>query len=295
MLPEDSKIINRSSSQITEYRTEPTFRLAYRFNNRGENKGASGGNGGVDILARGQNYEWMWTTYYQGGWFYDLNGVQHEMVNGRQKDADNGVELTIRPEFVYDKGTPYLQLRHILRNPSNTAVRGQRFGATADVMIHQNDEAPLFHTPYGAYMTDNQSDPSLELMLICESGEGINPVDTLWLGLYDVHLENVYTDRREDVRGIDSAIAFSYQNIDLAADEEKEFVVRFTLARTEKAVETLENTPPEGDSSGGDSSEEDLPEGDSPEGDLPETDSSGDDSIVSDESGEAPEDEINAE
>ena len=97
-LPEDSVINNRNISDFTEYRTEPTFRLAYRFNNKGETKGASGSNGGIDILGRGPDYEWLWTTYYQGGWFYDLNGVQREMINGFQRDTTNGVELTVIPE-----------------------------------------------------------------------------------------------------------------------------------------------------------------------------------------------------
>jgi hypothetical protein len=220
---------------IAEYRTEPTFRLSYRFNNKGESRGASGTNGGIDIIARGENYQWLWTTYYQGGWFYDLNGVKREMVNGFQKDANNGVELTIRPVFVYDRGVPYLQLTHRLYNPNGFPVSGQKFGASADVMIHQNDEASLIHTPYGAYMTDSEDNPSLELILICETGDGITPVDTLWLGTYDFgrHLDYIYTDRRIDVHGRDSAIGFSYQNIDLAPGETKEFIVRFTLARNE--------------------------------------------------------------
>jgi len=234
MLPQDSQ--KRSSSRnLTEYQTEPTFRLAYRFANKGESRGASGGNGGVDILGRGPNYEWLWTTYGQGGWFYDLNGKRREMVNGYQKDPNNGVELTVKPEFVYDKGTPYLQLRHILCNPGNSAVSGQKFGASADVMIHRNDSAPLLHKPYGAYMTDSETSPSLELMFVCESGDGIYPVDTLWLGRWGggEHLNNIYNDNRSEVRNVDSAIGFSYQNIDLAPGQTKEFIVRFTLARTE--------------------------------------------------------------
>jgi hypothetical protein len=157
------------------------------------------------------------------------------MVNGFQKDTYNGVELTIKPEFVYVNGVPYLQLRHILRNPGNSAVAGQKFGASADVMIHRNDDSPLLHTDYGAYMTDSQANPSLELMFVCESGDGINPVDTLWLGGWNGgdHLNNIYNDRRSDIRGIDSAIGFSYQDIDLAPGGTKEFIVRFTLARTE--------------------------------------------------------------
>jgi len=232
MLPPESRSVT-STANLSEYRTEPTFRLAYRWSNRGENRGASGSNGGIDILGRGTNYEWLWTTYYQGGWFYDLNGVKREMVNGYQRGA-NGVDLRVSPEFVYDKGVPYLQLRHILTNTGNFPVTGQRFGASADVMIHNNDYASLLLTPYGAYMADSSGDPSLELMFICLSGEGITPVDTLWLGTYmsGNHLNYIYADHRINVYSQDSAIGFSYQNIDLAPGEVKEFIVRFTLARS---------------------------------------------------------------
>jgi hypothetical protein len=233
LLPPESRTGENSTNNIMEYRTEPTFRLAYRFNNKEESRGASGRNGGIDILGRGENYEWLWTTYYQGGWFYDLNGVKHEMVDGYQKDNASGVELTVNPEFVYDQGVPYLQLRHILHNTNSHAVTGQRFGASADVMIHKNDYATLEHKPYGAYMADSGINPSLELMLVGESGEGIDPVDTLWLGTWGSgdHLNHIYDDRRNDISSVDSAIGFSYKNIDLGAGETKEFIVRFTLAR----------------------------------------------------------------
>jgi len=236
LLPRESNTGGLSIESMTEYRTEPTFRLSYRFNNRGESRGASGRNGGIDIIARSDNYQWVWTTFYQGGWFYDLNGRKREMVNGYQKDANNGVELTVRPEFIYDKGVPYLQLIHRLYNPNNFPVSGQKFGASADVMIYRNDNASLIHTPYGAYMTDSFDHPSLELMFICETGNDITPVDTLWLGNYDggAHLEYIYDDSRNDVHGQDSAIGFSYQNINLAPREAKEFTVRFTLARNDK-------------------------------------------------------------
>jgi hypothetical protein len=237
LLPESSKTGSSETRNVTEYRTEPTFRLAYRFNNKGEFRGASGENGGIDILGRGKDYEWLWTTYYQGGWFYDLNGIKREMVNGYQKDTANGVELLVQPEFVYDNGVPYLQLRHILRNMNGFAVSGQRFGASADVMIHRNDFASLVHTSYGAYMTDSPDEPTLELMFVAESGDGITPVDTLWLGTWGMgmHLMSIYDDDRDDVHGRDSAIGFSYKNISLGPGETKEFIVRFTLVRNENA------------------------------------------------------------
>jgi len=234
LLPQNTRTADSSSKNINEYSTEPTFRLAYRFNNKNET-GSSEHNGGIDILARGKNYEWLWTTYNQGGWFYDLNGIKREMSSGFQKDPNNGVELTVKPEFVYINGVTYLQLRNILYNPGNTPVTEQKFGAVADVMIHKNDNAPLMHKPYGAYMTDSETNPSLELMFVCESGEGLTPVDTLWLGRYGggTFLDHVYDDSRNEISGEDSAIGFSYQNIDLAPQQKKEFIVRFTLARTE--------------------------------------------------------------
>ena len=223
-----------SSVKLSEYKTEPTFRLAYRFNNKGEEMGASGSNGGIDIIARGESYRWLWTTYQQGGWFYDLNGIKREMIHGYQKDPHNGVELTIKPEFVYDNGVPYLQLRHILYNPTNIPVTGQKSGASADVMIHNNDFAPLIYTEYGAYMTDSPENPTLELIFIATKGDGITPVNTLWLGEWDggEHLSRIYTDSRSNIIDGDSAIGFSYQNISLAPRETKEFVIRFTLTMT---------------------------------------------------------------
>ncbi|MDR2476571.1 MAG: SPOR domain-containing protein [Treponema sp.] len=235
LLPPNSRTGIDVSKDVTEYRTEPTFRLAYRFNNKGEDKGASGKNGGVDILARGENYKWLWTTFYQGGWFYDLNGNMREMINGYQKDKAAGIELMVKPEFVYDNDVPYLQLKHLLHNMNNFTVTDQRFGASADVMIHDNDNASLLYKPYGAYMTDSESNPTIELMFIGLSGDGITPVDTLWLGRWGsgTHLDYIYDDARIDVIGHDTAIGFSYKNIELKADESKEFIIRFTLARRE--------------------------------------------------------------
>ena len=233
LLPESSS--SSSTMSLTEYRTEPTFRLAYRWNNRGENRGASGRNGGIDILGRGADYQWLWTTFFQGGWFYNLNGEMRTMIDGFQRDA-RGVELRINPLFIYDRGVPYLELRHVLTNTGSIPLSGQRFGASADVMIHDNDYASLILTPYGAYMADSTDKPSLELMFICLLSEGITPVDTLWLGTYmgGAHLDIIYNDRRSNVNSQDSAIAFSYQNIDLEPGESKEFIVRFTLARSEE-------------------------------------------------------------
>ena len=157
------------------------------------------------------------------------------MINGYQKDNSSGVELTVKPEFIYDKGVPFLQLRHILHNTNNFRVTGQKFGASADVMIHENDEAALLYKPYGAFMTDSEANPTIELMFIGLSDAGITPVDTLWLGTWGNgnHLDYIYDDSRINIIGYDAAIGFSYKDISLKPKESKEFIVRFTLARKE--------------------------------------------------------------
>jgi hypothetical protein len=221
---------------LIEYNTEPTYRLAYRFKNPNENHGASGRNGGIDILGKGRGNRWMWTSYYQGGFLYDLNGVQGAMTNGVQS-GDNGVRLTVAPSFVYDEGVAYLQLTHKLENTSSVTVRGQRFGASSDVMIDNNDHAPLTINSYGVLMTDAQDSEiaNLNLRFICKTGNNISPASTVWIGNWGggEHRQHIYDNgvSRDYRIGVDSAMAFSYSDITLDAGEVKYYIVRFTLAR----------------------------------------------------------------
>ena len=224
------------TTKLTDYKTEPTSRLAYRFVNSKDARGASGTNGGIDILSKGPDDTWMWTTYCQGGFFYDLNGFQHTMTDGVQRDS-NGVVLTVEPSFVYIDGVPYLQLEHKLKNTGNRQVSRQRFGAGADIMIHNNDHAPITINDYGVLMTDINDDTikSMNLRFIGKTGPGITPVSTLWIGAWEQgnHLNHVYDDGIAPgyAAGRDSAMAFSYQNITLNPGESKSFIVRFTLER----------------------------------------------------------------
>jgi hypothetical protein len=227
------------TEDLNEYTTEPTFRLAYRFTHPTETNGASGRNGGIDILGKGSGNKWMWTSYYQGGLFYDLNGIQHKMSNGIQTDP-NGVKLTVEPSFIYDGGVAYLQLTHKLENTSGVTVTGQRFGASSDVMIDENDEAPLTINSYGILMTDIRDSEiaNLNLRFICKTGNNISPASTVWIGPWNGgnHLDHIYDNGvSPNYRdGVDSAMAFSYKDITLNAGETKYYTVRFTLARNSR-------------------------------------------------------------
>lgn len=154
------------------------------------------------------------------------------MTNGVQTDGNVKLELT--PEFVYDNGIPYLEIRHKLTNTGLTPLTGQKFGASADIMIYGNDQAPLTYLQYGALMTDQTSSgsitylPKIKFRLVCQNVQGVDNVSTLWMGTYGSERRYVYEDRRQDVTGRDSAMNFSYQNINLNPGESKTFVVRYT-------------------------------------------------------------------
>jgi hypothetical protein len=233
---DENTLMTPGTVGLAEYKTEPTARLAYRFVNPGDNRGASGINGGIDIMGKGKDGRWMWTTYYQGGFFYDLNGVRHRMTGGIQQDR-NGVELRVEPAFVYIDGVSYLELNHTLTNTDRTAVSGQKFGAGADIMIHTNDHASVARRGYGLVMSDagDEDISSLNLEFIGKTGEDTVPVSTLWIGRWErgEYLEHIYDDGVDPRygEGADSAMTFSFQNISLNPGESKNFIVRFTLAR----------------------------------------------------------------
>jgi hypothetical protein len=231
---DENTLMTPGTAGLAEYKTEPTARLAYRFVNPGDSRGASGVNGGIDILGKGTGDRWMWTTYYQGGFFYDLNGVRHAMTNGVQRDR-NGVELRVEPSFVYVDGVPYLQLTHKLTNTSRAAVSGQKFGAGADIMIHNNDHASVINNEYDLIMSDASDEAIASLNLRFIGKAGAVPVSTLWVGRWGKgdYLTHIY-DKGKDphyYEGADSAMTFSFQDITLLPGETREYIVRFTLAR----------------------------------------------------------------
>jgi len=233
----DAGSSNRPDTLPTDYanyNAEPTTQLAWYWRNKGGTHGMSGEDCGIDFLAyyvdpgntgkRG----WVRTTYGFGGWHYDLNGATNDMTDGVQTNGN--VKLQLTPEFVYDNGIPYLQITHTLTNTGSIRLTGQKFGASADIMIHGNDYAPLTYLEYGALMTNavGAATPSIKFRLVCQNVLGVNNVSTLWLGTFGSERSHVYEDRRTNITDQDSAMNFSYQNITLEPGESKTFVVRFT-------------------------------------------------------------------
>ena len=105
-------------------------------------------------------------------------------------------------------------------------------GVATDVQIAGNDKAPVNVTNFGANLIDESTE--MVFSLNCLSGTGITPASSLWVGEYeDGAMSNVYTDKRESLTNKDSAISFSYQNINLAPGESKLFTVKLTFIEDE--------------------------------------------------------------
>ena len=165
-------------SDLANYTSEPTYQLAWNWRNPTQSYGASSDPCGIDILGYyvdptvANRRGWVKTTYGYGGWHYDLNGVYGKMTDGKQTEGNLKLELT--PEFIYDRGVPYLQITHKLTNTGNERLTGVKFGASADIMIYGNDRAPLIYLPYGALMTNEHISggisylPTMKLRLICQ-------------------------------------------------------------------------------------------------------------------------------
>jgi len=228
-------------NDYNSYNSEPTYQLAWKYRNKGQWHGASGEDCGIDMLAYfvdptvSDRRGWVRTTYGFGGWHYDLNGQTDNMTEGIQ--IEGNVKLQLNPEFIYDNGVPYLQITHTLTNTGTVQLVNQKFGASADIMIFNQDDAALTYMPYGALMTNENTFgdihylPTLKLRLVCENVTGIDDVSTLWFGEYPGEREYVYEDKRESITAeddLDTALNFSYQGIDLNPGESKKFTIRFT-------------------------------------------------------------------
>jgi len=203
---------------------DPTYQLAWRYN---------GGN--IDIRAyyvdrvSSVKRGFVETTYNDVGWKYRLNNSDVSINTTTGAATAGNLRLELKPEFIYDGGIPYLQITQTLTNTGDTALTNQRFGVHADVMIYGNDDAPItYMSQYGVRMEDLAADATMRFRLVCQGLESVSDVSTLWVGNYGNRSANLYNDLRVDVSGIDSGMAFSYQNIDLAPGESRDFVVRFT-------------------------------------------------------------------
>lgn len=214
------------------YFTDAAGKVSYKFAKSSHARATQIPTGYITLDIQGKkNDEWKSTTYKDSGWGWKLNDTVVSLSNDGVA-SENDLQLNVRPYLVYEKGIPYIFIVQQLTNTGTTELINQKMGVGTDVQIANNDDAPVNVTNFGANLVDESTE--MVFSLNCLSGNGITPTSTLWVGEYESGaMYNVYTDKRLNITEKDSAISFSYQNINLLPGESKLFTVKLTFIEDE--------------------------------------------------------------
>lgn len=187
--------------------------------------------------------------------FYRNNWIKTSYSSSEQykikTEGLNNVSITVTPTII--NGGSYVKVAYTLTNDGDTAVTGGKLAVHSDIQIGDNDRAAieLIKDKNGNYvgfkMIDNHTSECVSkdarLNLYFAGVGGVVDADTYWFGYYgdrqDAAFKTISQDtvnssresnyeKDEDgnyikLNDTDSGIAFSWQNIELAAGETKEY------------------------------------------------------------------------
>lgn len=230
-LAQDSALKIIEQGDYAGYITDNNEFIGYKYTTTGHAGATQLPNncGKWDIIGKDKDGIWKSSTYVDAGWGYKINEeIQSLNEYGFTTTSDKKLTLLVRPVLVYNKGIPYVLFVHALTNNSNETLTEQKIGVGTDIQIAGNDQAPVNVHESGAFLLDEQT--NMIFSMNCLSGESVTPVDSMWIGNYSSGaMKNVYTDLKQNVSGIDSALSYSWQNIELAPGETKVFSTRLTF------------------------------------------------------------------
>lgn len=176
------------------------------------------------------NNAWLQTTFSNAGY------------TCVQENLDNAV-IQATPSFNY--GGRFVSVTYKV-TAVNGAVTNGKLGIHADVQIGSNDYAAVTlvkenNKAVGFQMIDdNASYASYNAcfrLYFAGSTLGGSEASTYWMGSYSSRYTNVYNQTGDtEVTGIDSGIALSWQNINLAKGESKEYKIMLGVG-TEKDLQ----------------------------------------------------------
>jgi len=182
------------------------------------------------------NDKWVSTTYSDDGYFFIRSNLEGATIDGVASFINGG---------------RYVKVAYTVTAGSQ-GVSGGKLGIHSDTMIADNDDATVEvikegDTVIGLKMADTHTDcdySGAQFSLYFRDAYGVTDVDTYWFGAYSYHDDNVYnqldsgtamangdgsynsdyaTNGYTSYGGDDSALAFSWQNINLAAGESATF------------------------------------------------------------------------
>lgn len=146
------------------------------------------------------------------------NGLKYS-TNG-QTITYQGIEFTQTLSIVNDDA--YVRISYDVHNPTNVS-HVVSLGNWTDVMIGNDDTAPIYPTSTGARMANSKGENS-QFNMICKNAYGVNDVDTLWFGQYGQSYANVFGNSTTSaLTGVDSGIAIGWKNRTIPAGETRTF------------------------------------------------------------------------
>ena len=229
-----------STKSATEKMTLPGNIEGNYFNAPGENIAIGYGltytYGGIDFVGKSHE-QWLQSTYRGRGWAYIFGDEQYgaEKINSpiltniyaQTHNIQAWAVPTISEDGLFGVLTFYV------RNVSASEITNLKFGAAGDIQIGDEDEADIFKMDYGVNMTDENNNT---FILLCQGKDnyGTTPISSLWFGDATKATASVYDDIEEDsLIGMDSGLAFSWQNITLKPGEIKAFTVAIGIGEAD--------------------------------------------------------------
>lgn len=150
------------------------------------------------------SYE-FWTTFMDKGYrsWIEVDGTSREGTGGQLRD---GLTYDITPSLVY--GGRYVKITYTVVNTGSKTYTF-RVGSSADVMIDNNDRAPVVGlTGGGGLVMSGSPKNKYTFNLVAPSA------DTLWYGYWRTAGKNVFNDREDktSVYDKDSGMAWSWKD-----------------------------------------------------------------------------------
>ena len=217
----DTTYDSGSVSATNGYFTDSANVVSYSFKN-----------GRLDFQGRlASSSNWQMTTYYNGGWTWNVNGNNVSFANGNNTVSVGNVDLTVIPVLAYDSvsNTSFVVIYQILTNTGTTKLTGQKMASHADIELGYNDSAPIMPKSYGARMYDPNT--KLAFDMYCLNGDDCTPVDTLWYGRYHERENHLWdgTIYKEHVTNTDTGMCYGWMNIDIDPGKSVVKSIRMTL------------------------------------------------------------------
>ena len=140
----------------------------------------------------------------------------------------------------------YLKVTHTLVNVSDNDLYQVNLGVNADIQIGNSDSAPIYRTGTGFRMEEieNSSGRNQQFSLACKNAPGVDDVSTMWFGHFRSKESYQFSDTDADsLTGMDSGLAFSWQNMTIPAGESITRSVLFSVGEIAEPPVLPEENP----------------------------------------------------